>query len=911
MTASALSVAGSPLQVKLVLAAARYADVTVEVQEAAADAEGNNGTSTAVLTTPQGPIRGLNAVLRYVSRLRPASELEGSNFQSSQVDQWVEFASNEMCHMAGGSASAIAQQDKVLAALEAHLASRTFVVGQRMSVADMCIAAALEGVPLAADKQPAVCRFYGTIVNQPLFNGTAKKASSRSSKAGKAKQLEQVQESENKAIDKLTELGLPSVTYAHAPAMTVEEQMQEIGSLPGAKTKNLFLRDKKHGIYLVTAAHDSPTDTKTIAALLSLPPSANLRFADEETLSAILGVKQGSVGPLAVLNDTEGQATFVLDKKLAQADIINSHPLRNDRTTAVSAKDLIAYANACNHPPTILDFASAASANAGKSNGKPAGGAASRGAPAAKGGKPAKSTMDKQKHDRAADSKKELKKETLLGIDKSKTGDFAGWYQQVITYSEMIDYYDISGCYILRPWAFEIWEHIQHWFDAEIKKLGVSNSYFPLFVSKKALEAEKDHVEGFAPEVAWVTKSGETDLAEPIAVRPTSETIMYPAFARWIRSHRDLPLCLNQWSNVVRWEFKDPTPFLRSREFLWQEGHTAHTTFEEAEEMVFQILDLYRRVYEELLAVPVIKGTKTELEKFAGGFRTTTVEAYITGSGRAIQGATSHNLGQNFGKMFNINFEAKDGTSKIPWQTSWGITTRSIGVCVMCHGDDQGLVLPPRVAPLQVVIVPVVTKKFGLDQLSPFVDKIVADLRGGNVRVKFDTRDNYTAGWKYNHWEQKGVPIRLEVGPRDVEAERVVVVRRDTGDKQEMPVEAGIQGRILGVLEDIQNNLFAKATASRDEHYSRVLEWADFVPALNKNDIVLTPFCNEGEWEEKVKAMSRDEALQGGSEDVRTSTSVAAKTLCIPLDQPELPEGTKCFVSGKPATCWVLWGRSY
>lgn len=279
----------------------------------------------------------------------------------------------------------------------------------------------------------------------------------------------------------------------------------------------------------------------------------------------------------------------------------------------------------------------------------------------------------------------------------------------------MLDYYDVSGCYILRPWAYGIWEKIQQFFDALIKERGVENAYFPMFVSKRALETEKDHVEGFAAEVAWVTRSGKSELAEPIAIRPTSETIMYPAYSNWIKSHRDLPLRLNQWTNVVRWEFKHPTPFIRTREFLWQEGHTAHATFEEAEEETFANLDFYRRVYEELLAVPVYKGIKTESEKFAGGFRTTTIETWIPENGRAIQAATSHNLGQNFAKMFNIEFENEKKEKKHAWQTSWGLTTRSIGVMIMHHADNKGLVLPPRVAKVQVVIVPIIIK--GKEQL--------------------------------------------------------------------------------------------------------------------------------------------------------------------------------------------------
>ena len=276
---------------------------------------------------------------------------------------------------------------------------------------------------------------------------------------------------------------------------------------------------------------------------------------------------------------------------------------------------------------------------------------------------------------------------------------------------------------------------MQQWINNKIYKLGVENCYFPLFVSKDRLEKEKDHVEGFAPEVAWVTKSGDTDLKEQIAIRPTSETIMYPAFSDWIKSHRDLPLKLNQWSNVVRWEFKDPTPFLRSREFLWQEGHTAHATFEEADSMVMAALDLYEKVYQDLLCVPVIPGYKTNKEKFAGGHQTTTVEAYIPMNGRAIQGATSHNLGQNFGKMFDIKFQDEKGESKIVWQTSWGLTTRTIGVMVMVHGDDKGLVMPPRVSPLQAVIVPILSKKLTMENANPYCISILEDLESQGVSV--------------------------------------------------------------------------------------------------------------------------------------------------------------------------------
>lgn len=349
-------------------------------------------------------------------------------------------------------------------------------------------------------------------------------------------------------------------------------------------------------------------------------------------------------------------------------------------------------------------------------------------------------------------------------LEVKKGDDFALWYQQLVTRSDLIEYYDISGCYILRPYAYRMWEMIQQFFDAEIKKLGVQNAYFPLFISKSALTREKDHVEGFAPEVAWVTRAGDTELEEEIAVRPTSETIMYPAYAKWIRSHRDLPLRLNQWCSVVRWEFSNPTPFIRSREFLWQEGHTAFAKKAEADEEVLQILELYRRVYEEMLAVPVIKGRKTEREKFAGGDYTTTVEAFIPATGRGIQGATSHHLGQNFSKMFEIYFSDENHSRQLVFQNSWGLTTRTLGVMIMVHSDDKGLVLPPRMAPHQVVIVPIFYNDKEKEAIYQRAREIREELTTAGIRVHFDDRDNYNPGWKFNDWELRGVPLRLELG---------------------------------------------------------------------------------------------------------------------------------------------------
>lgn len=378
----------------------------------------------------------------------------------------------------------------------------------------------------------------------------------------------------------------------------------------------------------------------------------------------------------------------------------------------------------------------------------------------------------------------------------------------------MIEYYDVSGCYILRPWSYFIWDQIKDFFDKEIKKMGVNNCYFPIFVSKAALEREKDHIADFAPEVAWVTKSGSTDLAEHIAIRPTSETAMYPAYARWIQSHRDLPLKMNQWNNVVRWEFKHPQPFLRTREFLWQEGHSAFATKAEAEEEVYAILDRYAAIYKEILAVPVIKGRKTEKEKFAGADFTTTIEAFISASGRAIQAATSHHLGQNFSKMFEIEFEDPvTQEKKHVFQNSWGVTTRTIGVLTMVHGDNMGLVLPPRVALYQVVIVPCgVTANLAKEEEAKLYEKCIEiekTLKEAGVRAHYDDRDNYSPGWKFNYWELKGVPIRIELGPKDLAQNKFCAVRRDLM-KKEFYEQNSMVDTIQKMMVTMHDDLYAK-----------------------------------------------------------------------------------------------------
>ncbi|XP_017877336.1 bifunctional glutamate/proline--tRNA ligase [Ceratina calcarata] len=507
---------------------------------------------------------------------------------------------------------------------------------------------------------------------------------------------------------------------------------------------------------------------------------------------------------------------------------------------------------------------------------------------------------------------------TRLGLEAKKEENFFEWYSQIITKGGMIEYYDVSGCYVLRPWSFAVWKIIKDYIDKEITQMGVQECYFPIFVTQAVLEKEKAHVADFAPEVAWVTKCGNSDLAEPIAIRPTSETVMYPAYAKWLRSDTELPLKLNQWNNVVRWEFKDPKPFLRTREFLWQEGHTAFATKAEADEEVMKILDLYARVYEDLMAVPVVKGRKTEKEKFAGGDYTTTVEAFISTSGRAIQGATSHHLGQNFSKMFNIQIEgvAEGDEKTFVYQNSWGLTTRTIGVMIMVHGDDKGLVLPPNVASVQAIIVPcgitASTTPQQREVLFSECNKLLDELsKDKTLRVKADYRSNRTPGWKFNHWELKGVPVRVELGPKDLEKNQVTFVRRDNSERI-LAKRFDVVTALHKLLADIHESMLSKARKSLNEHIKRADNWDKFCSYLNQKNLLLSPFCGESSCEDNIKA---DSAREDTGEEPGT-LSMGAKSLCIPFEQPSssIPlDKQKCIhpkCKNKPRF-YTLFGRSY
>lgn len=466
--------------------------------------------------------------------------------------------------------------------------------------------------------------------------------------------------------------------------------------------------------------------------------------------------------------------------------------------------------------------------------------------------------------------------------------DFSRWYTDIVLRAELMDYSDVRGCMVIRPYGYAIWELIQKELDGRFRETGHENAYFPLFIPESLLKKEAEHVEGFAPEVAWVTKGGNEVLAEPLVVRPTSETIICSMYARWIQSYRDLPMLLNQWCNVVRWE-KSTRPFLRTSEFLWQEGHTVHATYDEAQEETMKMLDVYRDFAYNAMAIPVLTGQKTEKEKFAGAKDTYAVEAMMH-DGQALQMGTSHNLGQNFAKVFDIKFLDKDGVQKYAWQTSWGASTRLIGGLIMVHGDNRGLKIPPRIAPVQVIVVPVAMHKEGVIEAAESVKNA---LQKFGFRVKMDARDQ-SPGWKFNEWEMRGVPIRLEIGPKDIENSRVILVRRDTHEKLETGIE-GLEGVIEALLADIHNNMLAMATAHRDAHIHAASTKLEVLEAVDKHKgFALSAWCGQRSCEEAFKAEFN-----------------AISSRCMPFDKQGEAKGKTCAICGEPATKMIYWARSY
>lgn len=473
----------------------------------------------------------------------------------------------------------------------------------------------------------------------------------------------------------------------------------------------------------------------------------------------------------------------------------------------------------------------------------------------------------------------------LVEAITSMEEDFAQWYTDVVKKAELCDYSSVKGCMIIKPAGYAIWEQIQQQLDAAFKKTGVENVYMPMFIPESLLQKEKDHVEGFAPEAAWVTCGGSEQLQERLCVRPTSETLFCDFYKNDVQSYRDLPRVYNQWCSVVRWE-KTTRPFLRSREFLWQEGHTAHATAEEAEERTIQMLNVYADFVRDVLAIPVVKGQKTDKEKFAGAEATYTIEALMH-DGKALQSGTSHNFGDGFARAFGIQFTDKDNTLKYVYQTSWGLSTRIIGAVIMVHGDDSGLKLPPKVAPTQIMVVPIQQKKEGvLDKAYELRSRLLE--RG--FRVKVDDSDK-SPGWKFSECEMRGVPFRIEIGPKDIENNKCVFVRRDTREKIEVNLDE-VEGKAAELLDTIQSDMYEAAKKHLETHIYSAVSWDEFCDTINnKPGFVKAMWCGDRACEDKIK----DE--------------LAATSRCMPFEQEQLSD--TCVCCGKPAKKMVYWGRAY
>ncbi len=472
------------------------------------------------------------------------------------------------------------------------------------------------------------------------------------------------------------------------------------------------------------------------------------------------------------------------------------------------------------------------------------------------------------------------------GITVKKAEDMPEWYSQVCVKAQVADYSPIKGCMVIRPLGYSLWQAIQDRFNAMLREDKVENAYFPLFIPEGFFQREAEHAEGFRPEVAWV--ESKDDKGERFAIRPTSETIMYDSYGRWIRSWRDLPLRINQWCNIVRWEVQDVKLFLRSREFLWQEGHCVYETAEECHEETLHYLERYRQVAEDLLAIPVIIGRKTEREKFAGAIRTYTIESLMP-DGKALQLGTSHDLSQGFAKAFDISFQGRTGEQQLPWQNSWGISTRMVGALILAHGDDKGLVLPPRIAPHKVAVVPIIFEK-------EKASVVGAAEKVGKLLAAFDpivdTRDEYTSGWKFNQYELQGVPLRVEVGPKDIAKEQAVVVRRDTGKKEAVPI-ADLTARVAQLLEEIHGELFARAKARIAQATVTAKEFADFEAAIQARRMVFAPHCGEEDCEFVIKEKT------------------AATARCIPFGKEKPGVGALCVHCRKPAKHNAYFARAY
>lgn len=471
--------------------------------------------------------------------------------------------------------------------------------------------------------------------------------------------------------------------------------------------------------------------------------------------------------------------------------------------------------------------------------------------------------------------------------ERPKQNEVSEWYLEIGKKSLLFDYGPVKGMIIIRPYGYAIWEEIQKTLDPKIKSLGCQNAYFPLLIPESFIAKEKDHVRGFSPEVAIVTHAGGKKLEEPLIIRPTSETIMYALFSKWISSYRDLPFKINQWTNVIRWEMR-PFPFLRTTEFLWHEAHTVHATLGEATNQIEEALKMYQSFFEELLAIPVLIGKKTEREKFAGALYSTSCEALLM-DGKALQIATAHNLGQNFSRPFDIMFQNQNGQKEYTWQTSWGLSTRAIGGLLLTHGDKKGFIFPPKIAPIQIIIIPINKNR---DVLS-MAEEIKTTLSSLNIRIQIDMREQVTPGWKFNDWEMKGIPLRIEIGPRDLKKNTIVAARRDTGEKIILSISE-LREKVPNLLNEIQTALYERAKSFVADNTFEVSNFAEFIEIIEgRRGFIKAPWCGDEECERLIKEKTK------------------ATTRCIPSEGNDIRNTDKCVYCGRKAKLVPIWARAH
>lgn len=644
----------------------------------------------------------------------------------------------------------------------------------------------------------------------------------------------------NDVLKLLDEKNIKYEIVEHEEVHTMED-MEKLGLLDkGYVCKNLFLRNangKEH--YVVSCHYKKDVHMDDLKEKLG---SSRLSFGSADRLEKYLKLENGYVSPFGVINDESKSVKFVFDKDVVGQSKVGFHPNTNTATVFLDFKDVKKIIEEHGNEVIIID-------------------------------------VDKKKEEAKENSKK------LVQAITSRDVDFAQWYTDVVKEARLCDYTSVKGCMIYMPNGYAIWENIRNDLDRRFKETGVENVYLPVLIPESLLQKEGDHVKGFAPEVAWVTEGGCEKLEERLCIRPTSEVLFCDHWQKDVHSYRDLPKVYNQWNSVLRWE-KTTRPFLRSREFLWQEGHTIHATAKEGRERTLLMLKVYEDLLTESLAIPLVVGRKTESEKFAGAEETYTVEAMMH-DGKALQSGTSHYFGNGFASAFDIKFLNKDNKLESPYQTSWGLSTRTIGALIMVHGDDSGLVLPPRIAPTQAMIIPISNKSEVIDK----ANYLLGELKKNGIRVNIDLSDK-TPGWKFSEQEKLGIPVRIEIGPRDLENNKVIVVRRDNREKIKVSIES-LCDELPQILETIQKDMYNRAKDFLDSHIDSATTMDEMIDKFNKKrGFIKAMWCGDENCEDEIKYRT------GG-----------AGSRCIPFNEEHLAD--TCIFCGKPAKHMVYWGKSY